>query len=142
MPSITVGGLSDVYSRLDKLDARTNSQDLLDTSGAFMLHRIRERFLKQESPDGSTWPESNAAKQRKKTGRDGGTLFDSGNLFHSISLGRSGVNGRSIFTTIDYAEKHNNGLGGQERREFLGFNEEDERGVVNIIEDRVRSALR
>lgn len=141
MPSVSLKGLSKLHNKFDKLEKGLNTQDMLDTLGAFMLHRIRERFLNQEAPSGSRWTESNAAKRRKAQNLGGGTLFDKGTLFHSISVGRTGKSGRSIFTTVDYARKHNEGLDGSIQREFLGFNEEDERLMTNLLDNRVRGLL-
>lgn len=141
MISVRIDGLDDVAKRFDELEQVSNTQDLLDTMGALMLHRIRERFLNEEAPDGSRWVDSYAAQRRKIENKGGGTLFDTGNLFHSISLGRHGENGRRIFTDVDYAAQHNFGEDGQWKREFLGFNEEDEALLNNLVENRIRSLL-
>jgi len=139
--TVKIRGIEQLNDKLDELEKRTSTKDLLDTAGAILLNRIKTRFLAQESPDGSKWRESDAARGRRLAKIDGGTLFDSGDLFHSISLGRSGTNGRSIFTTVDYADKHNSGLDGEEKRQFLGFNREDERAVTVLINSRIRGLL-
>jgi hypothetical protein len=61
-------------------------EEVLDTMAAAMLDRTRKRFLEQVSPDGVAWKESRAAMIRRVTGRDGGTLFDTGSLFHSLNV--------------------------------------------------------
>lgn len=139
---IRVSGLDKVALQVRRLQAATNTDDILDAAGAFILFRIRERFLKQQDPDGLTWEESEAAKDRKRAGIRGGTLFDTGALFNSISLGRAGPNQRSIFTTIPYARDHQEGISPQKLRVFLGFSLSDEIGVRNLIEARIRDALR
>jgi len=139
--NLRIVGLQALKNDLESLKLDTNTEDILDAAGAFLLFRIRTRFLNQEAPDGTTWVESFAAAARREAGEGGKTLFDTGTLFNSISLGR-GVKGiRTIFTNVDYAEKHQFGLEGNADRVFLGFNDEDERGVEAVISARIKSAL-
>lgn len=139
-------GFEKIEKRLRRMDLATNTEDVLDAAGAFILNQIKTRFLRQEATDGSTWKVSEAAKKRQSGGLGGGTLFDSGDLFNSIELSRGGPGIRIISTSLPYAAQHQLGLtvGGIEfpKREFLGVSEDDEDGVKNIIEDRIRIALR
>jgi len=137
--TIFAEGFKQIEKRLREAELATNTEDILDTAAAYLLNQIKTRFLRQEAPDGTTWIESQAAKNRKGSG---GTLFASGDLFNSIELSRGGVGVRIISTDLEYAPKHQFGLEGLPKREFLGFNEDDEQGVKNIIEDRIRLALR
>ncbi len=136
----TLFGEKALLTILGVVDSVTETQDVLDTAGAFLLFKIKERFLRQEAPGGEVWPESQAAKGRKKSNQGGGTLFDTGTLFHSITLGRYGKN-RSIFTDVTYADDHQRGINGQLQREFLGFNAGDETGVETLINARIVAAI-
>lgn len=144
--SILAEGFAAIQKRLNALELATNTEDVLDAAGAFILNQIKTRFLRQEATDGTTWEVSEAAKKRQSGGIGGGTLFDTGDLFNSIELSRGGPGVRIISTNIPYAAQHQFGLEVDgfkfPKREFLGINEDDEQGVRNIIEDRIRLALR
>jgi len=97
--------------------------DILDEAQALMLNRIRTRFLNTEAPDGTKWPVSEAAIARNF---NGDTLFDTGNLFHSIqAFIAEGPVMRAIGTDVPYGIVHQMGLNGNPVREFLGFSDED-----------------
>jgi phage virion morphogenesis protein len=142
MPKIRVkaDGFQEIANKLNKLNLATSTEETLDVAGAFLLNQIKTRFLRQEDTEGNKWPESQGSIFRKKSGRDGGTLFDSGKLFESIELRRGGPGVRIISTDVSYGEKHQFGLDGMPKREFLGFNAEDEAGVRRIIEARIKVA--
>jgi phage virion morphogenesis protein len=140
MIDINIKGSEALRIKLNNLDSALATREILDASGAFTLHRIRERYLRQEAPDGTTWVESYAAKRRKAKGKDGGTLFDTGRLFHSITLGRATKNTRSIFTNVPYGRRHQHGLG-IIKRKFLGFNESDELGVEALLRAKIKGLL-
>lgn len=133
-------GFGEIAAKLNDLKLATDTEETLDIAGAFLLNQIKTRFLNQEATDGSIWPESKGSIFRKKKGRDGGTLFESGRLFESITLGRDGPGRRVIFTDVPYAAKHQFGLDGNPVREFLGISVDDETGVRNIIEARIKAA--
>ena len=141
MLKVDLRGVQQVKLKVLAAEAATNVDDILDASGALMLNRIRTRFLAQTDTEGRIWVESKAAKRRKASGRGGGTLFDTGRLFHSISLGKGGKGVRRIFTSVEYARKHQDGLDSNVKREFLGFNLEDNNAVKSLIEFRIRSAI-
>lgn len=139
---IAVRGIPAIISKLNRLDEAVSVTGILDIAGAIMLNRIRTRFLRQEDTFGTPWIESRAAKRRKASGRGGGTLFDTGRLFHSISLIRSAPNERRITTDVEYAAKHQFGLEGQVKREFLGISGEDALVILSAINTRLRTATR
>jgi hypothetical protein len=99
-----------------------------------MLNQNRTRFLAQESPDGEKWLESEAAKKRKISGRDGGTMFDTGAMFHSIHIEEIGSTGSQSSLAqqsinipddaIPYAKYHHLGQG-QVQRVLLGASNSD-----------------
>lgn len=95
------------------------------------LSITRARFLAQTAPDGSIWLESAAAKRRRATGRGGGTLFDTGRLFHSLQatidrVTQDSIEG-SVGTDVPYSKKHQEGVPNTPivKREFLGWAEKD-----------------
>jgi len=139
-------GFENIQKQLNALGAAVNTEDTLDAAGAFVLNQIKTRFLRQEATDGSTWEVSQAAKARQAGAVGGGTLFASGDLFNSIELSRGGPGVRIISTDIPYAAQHQFGLEVDgfkfPKREFLGISPDDEQGVKNIIEDRIRNSLR
>ncbi len=143
---ILAEGFEKIAKQLNAMELATNTEDILDAAGAFVLNQIKTRFLRQEATDGTTWEVSQAAKNRQSGGIGGGTLFDTGDLFNSIELSRGGPGVRIISTSLPYAPQHQFGLEVDgvkfPKREFLGISPDDEEGVKNIIEDRIRNSLR
>jgi len=99
------------------------------------IGRIRKRFLRQENPDGSKWPESKAAKKRAAGGKTWakggpyapggwktgtGTLFSSGNLFHSLQLFKAGIGMWGIGSDVPYSVYYMN-----RQRTILGVTDEE-----------------
>jgi len=141
MIEIKVSGIPRIEAVLSALTTKLAPRDLLDESSAVLLNHIRDRFLRGIDPDGTEWPVSKAAMSRAASGRGGGTLYDTGKLFHSIQLFQHGENERGIGTDVPYGIKHNLGLEGMPRRTFLGFSGEDVQTVQEIIERRVMEAM-
>lgn len=139
---VEVSGTKELGLMFDRLSEVTNPENVLDAAGAILLNRVRTRFLDQEDPDGNRWPESQAAIKRRAIGRGGGTLFDTGALFHSIQLSTGGPGVRKISTDKPYAADHQRGLHGQEERVFLGFSNEDTRVVKTLIVAMIERAQR
>lgn len=134
------------------LDYTTETR-ILDDCGAFMLNKIRNRFLREVDPDERPWLPSKAGIKRRgtfsrarsgKLRRGTGTLFKTGHLFRSIQLApiTPGAVETSIRTDVFYAPFHQFGVDpftgrtrrpaykpyphpGIARRRFLGFNEGD-----------------
>ncbi len=137
MVRVVVNGLAELQERLDKVERGFNTQDTLDAAGAYVLNRIRTSFLAEEDPFGVPWIPSLAARKRAASGRGGGTGFDTGRLFNSISLARQG-NDRVVFTDVEYASDFQDG---PPARIFMEVTAEDEAAVQRIIQDRIRLAL-
>jgi len=140
--SISVRGLDKVQSTLARVQDLPKSAlpQVLTEAGAILLNRIRTRFLAEQDPNGLKWPKSAAARERA-LGKGGGTLFDSGRLFRSISLKRRGPLERVIFTDVPYAAAHQFGRG-QKQRIFLGFSDGDITVLERLVQVRVDEALR
>jgi len=130
-------------AQLIALFNRVASADItraMDSAGAVLLNRIRIRFLKQVNTEGQPWKPSYGSILRKQTGQDGGTLFDTGALFHSIQLSAPAPNERMISTDIPYAKKHQEGLG-EEKREFLGISKEDSQVITAVLQKFISGTL-
>jgi phage gpG-like protein len=126
----------------EALDTRT----ILDQGAALLFNRMRTRFLSEIDPTGVKWPRSQAAIRREKSGRGGGTLFDTGKLFRSLQLSAFGES-RVISTNVTdkrgfpYGTTHQFGLFGNPRRQFIGFGDDDVHLMSSFIFKRIRDAI-
>lgn len=111
--------------------------EALEDAATVILNRIRTRFLNETDPDGMRWPPSQAAL--KRTG--GGTLFDTGRLFHSIQLFRRSNNEIAIATDVDYGVYHQFGTATLPQRQFLGFSDDDVEVAGQVFESRLMEIL-
>lgn len=132
MIKITVAGQAPIQNKLNKLIGGLNEEFIADEAAAIVFRRIRTRFLKQTSPDGERWQDSNAALQRALSGRGGGTLYDTGRLYKSIQLASEGRGLRSIGTDVEYAPKL------QPTWPFMGIADED----VTIVYRRLQAHIK
>lgn len=112
---------------------------VMDEALAILLSYTRKRFLNETAPDGSKWQRSFAAIKREETGRGGGTLFDTGRLFHSIQILNMKNNTGQIYTDVPYARKHQDGEPPMPARQFIGIGEEFE-VISAMIRDRMEKA--
>jgi phage virion morphogenesis protein len=137
MLRITVQGQAGLERTLNDLSKALVVRDILDEASAVLLGRIRQRFLDETDPDGVAWIPSRASRLRA----GGGTLFDTGRLFHSIQLFSVDEESRAIGTNVPYAPFHQFGTRTLPRRQFLGFSDEDATIVEGLIIKRVQEAL-
>jgi len=144
--TITVVGQTGLEKAIAGLSDALDPVKILDEGAAVIYNRIRSRFLIQQAPDGTTWPVSQAALRRARSGRGGGTLFDTGRLFRSIQLYADGPTSRAIGTNVTspqgfpYAEKHQFGIGFPQRQ-FLGLASEDLDLMTRVIVRRIAEGL-
>lgn len=144
--TVTVQGQPGLEKAIKGLYDALDTTKILDEGAAVIYNRMRSRFLIQQAPDGSTWPVSQAALRRARTGRGGGTLFDTGRLFRSIQLYAESATSRAIGTNVTspqgfpYAEKHQFGIGFPQRQ-FLGFADEDLEMMTRVILNRIARGL-
>jgi phage virion morphogenesis protein len=117
-----------------------DQQEILDEGAAVLLARTRARFLRQVNPDEQPWLPSKAAIKRAIKGKGGGTLFDTGRLFHSIQLASSTTSERFIGTDVPYGRYHQYGKG-QELRQFLGFSDADVSLVQKLVIKRIKDGI-
>ena len=117
-------------------DGTPNVDELSQQIGAFFLSQNKSRYLRQVTPDEVPWIESDAAKARKGK-RDGGTLFDTGSMFHAMHLEET-ISGRTRINipddTIPYAKYHHFGRPPQIERTVLGISKSDKRTAVKMAE--------
>lgn len=132
-----------IDSFVDHLDSAidTGLRDAVSQSSALLLNRIRARFLDQVDPQGIPWPVSKAAQVRAEKGIDGGTLFDTGTLFHSIQLFSISPYEQAIGTDVPYAKFHQFGTFRLPIREFLGFSEQDAELALAVLVRNIKAAL-
>lgn len=123
---------------LVKVNKQINVEDIADQATAIILGRIRKRFLQGVDPDGRKWEVSQAALAREASGKGGGTLYDTGDLFRSIQAVKRGKGIRGIQTDVPYALKHHKGLDGQKQRRFLDTNEDDMQFITDFIVMRLK----
>lgn len=145
--SVTVTGQPGLVKAMQGLTDALDPTQILDEGAAVIYNRLRARFLIEQAPDGSKWPPSQAALRRARSGRGGGTLFDTGKLFRSIQLYADGPHTRAIGTNVTsptgfpYAFAHNFGVG-RPQRLFMGFAAEDLDVMARVILNRVARGLK
>lgn len=141
MMALVVTGEENVTHTLAAIAEALDATFILDQSAALLLNRIRDRFLRTMDETGKKWKPSFASYLRRKEGRGGDTLYDTGRMFHSIQVYADGPLGRMLGTDVEYAPKHQFGLEGMVVRRFIGVNEEDIGLVQAFIYKRVFHAL-
>lgn len=144
--TVTVVGQPGLLNAIQGLAEALDTTKILDEGAAVIYNRMRTRFLAETAPDGTKWPPSRAALRRARSGRGGGTLFDTGKLFRSIQLYAESPTSRAIGTNVTspsgfpYGEKHQFGIG-TVQRQFLGFAPGDLDVMKNVILRRVVDAM-
>lgn len=138
--SINLQGLEEVLAKLNVKAVDEAVREATTESLALLLNRNRARFLEQVSPTGEQWEPSFAAFKRSFSGRGGGTLFDTGTLFHSIQLYSVSPTEGAIGTDVPYASAHQFGVG-QEQRQFLGFSDADMDLALKVYLKKVTEAI-
>lgn len=131
-------GIIELITSLEKGEFLPIEQ-VLDQATTVLLNRTRTRFLDERDPDGKKWIPSKAGRLRREAGGSG-TLYDTGSLFHSISLitkkPRSHIlgvlpgatNTETGMPVADYAIVHQTG-----RWPFLGVSDADADAVVDVL---------
>jgi phage gpG-like protein len=135
---IQITGAPDAQKVFADLIGALNTRDILDESGAILFNRIRTRFLQETDASGQKWVKSGAALRRARLGQGGGTLYETGRLFHSLQLHAMGQNDSAIGTNVPYAIVHN----ADERWEFLAFGAEDVSIATQLVIARIEKAMK
>lgn len=139
MIDLDLTGFAEVEKSIIGMNVDLASHEAVIEAGAVLLNRLRSRFLRQVDPNGIAWEPSYAAFLRSfglggHGGRSGGgTLFDTGNLFHSIQLYSVSPFEESIATDVYYGVFHNEGTATLPKREFMGFGDEDEEVALRVL---------
>lgn len=146
---------------LQKLAAVTDNNvrgQIMDDFGSYMVSEIDRRFETETGPDGEPWEKSYRAREE-----GGQTLSDSGILRQSITHIHS-ADKLEVGSAMVYARIHQEGgvikpknakklsfrVGGHfiqtdqvemPSRPYLGFTDDDEAELVNIIHDHWQEAL-
>ena len=139
-----------VRKMLDELRERgdVDVEDFLDAAAATLLARTRRRFLAETDPDGKAWPKSEASIVRRSKG-DTGTLFDTGSLFHSLTITRKtaglravgvlagAVNRNSRMKVADYAKYLIPGGSAKGKWRFLGVSYQNQLLRERLLQTKV-----
>lgn len=136
----SVAGIDALVKKLQGGAIDQSLREATTESMSLLLNRTRTRYLDQVSPDGVAWEPSYAAFLRSFNGRGGGTLFDTGNLFHSIQLYSVSPTEGAIGTDVEYSKYHQFGQGDM-HREFLGFSTGDEELALKVFFKKISEAL-
>lgn len=137
-----LAGIKHVIDLLDGTQIPDQVERAVEESSALILNRIRTRFLKQVDPQEQPWIPSAASFRRAKQGRGGGTLFDTGRLFHSIQLYKTAPFEIHIGTDVPYGPNHQYGTIKLPQREFLGFSPKDRDLALNVFLKRIEGAFK
>lgn len=90
------------------------------------------RFRTSDDPQGQEWiPSKRVLRQGK-----GRTLVETGRLQKSISYSSDSFE-VNIGTDVEYAAKHQEGLDGLPKREFLGISAKDEEEIERIVQKHI-----
>lgn len=129
-----------VSSLILKIDSAIAPSLILDDAVAFLLNRIRTRFLQEKDPDNVAWPPSKAAVKRRSHGGTG-TLFNTGRLFHSIQGAGTGDNQRIIGTDVPYAKYMQNGSYHNVPRIFIGIGGGDAQMASDYLMRKIQDRI-
>lgn len=125
----TGNGLFNLTKELGRVK---NFTSMLKEIGQSLEASTKLRFNTSTDPDGDRWEPS---KRVLRQGR-GRTLVETGRLQKSISYSYD-ANEVNIGTDVPYAEKHQEGLDGLPKREFLGISQKDEQEIERIVQKHV-----
>ncbi|NEO59152.1 MAG: phage virion morphogenesis protein [Moorea sp. SIO4G2] len=90
----------------------------------------KQRFLKEQDPDGKEWAPLSSSTLKSK--RSGQKLVETGRLIRSLQWTVSPVEG-VYFTPVEYAIYLQKGTRSMPKRPFLGLNKQDVRNIEQIF---------
>ena len=136
--SIRVEGLKRVQQKLKvTADRLINLQPYWQLVGLYVQRQtIRERFNKEQSPEGQKWkPLSHATIRRRKKHHKKGSmkiLQDTGELRRSIAYEANNDSVR-VGSKLKYARTHQFGRGNIPARPFLGVTESEKQHITSMF---------
>lgn len=135
--SFHVEGLKQLQQKLKvTADRLANLQPYWQSVGMYIQRQtIRERFNKEQSPEGLKWkPLSHATIRRKKRHKRGQMkiLHDTGELRRSITYEADNHSAR-IGSKLKYARTHQFGRGYIPARPFLGVTQNEIRHITSMF---------
>ena len=136
--SIRVEGLKRVQQKLKvTADRLINLQPYWQLVGMYVQRQtIRERFNKEQSPEGQKWkPLSHATIRRRKKHHKKGSmkiLQDTGELRRSIAYEANNDSVR-VGSKLKYARTHQFGRGNIPARPFLGVTESEKQHITSMF---------
>ena len=135
--SIQVEGLIRLRQRLKvTVDKLQNMRQFWSSVGMYVQGQtIRERFNKEQSPEGQKWkPLADTTKRRKKRHKRGQMkiLQDTGELRRSMAY-EAGNNSVKVGSVLKYAQTHQFGRGKIPARPFLGVTESEKKHITSMF---------
>ncbi len=120
----------------------SDPSELMEEIGQIMLLSTDQRWEKEVDPDGNRWAENSEYTRRLKReqGRIDKILQSSGRARASINykVDRDQV---TIGTNVEYMVKHQLGIEGQKKREFLGISDEDKVEIAIAADDYLKRII-
>jgi phage virion morphogenesis protein len=115
----------------------TRMKNFWGSVGSYVQRRtIKERFDKEQSPDGTKWQKLSPSTVKRRTKRHKGgdmrILQDTGELRRSVHF-RADDGGVAIGTNVKYARTHQYGRGKIPARPFLGINAEEREHIMQMV---------
>ena len=136
--SIQVEGLIRLRQRLKvTVDKLQNMRQFWSSVGMYVQRQtIRERFNKEQSPEGQKWkPLADATIRRRKKRHKRGQmkiLHDTGELRRSMAY-EAGNNSVKVGSVLKYAQTHQFGRGKIPARPFLGVTESEKKHITSMF---------
>lgn len=128
---------AEIRQRLQRLQRKVGDlTPAMKNIGEALILSTDDRFDKEIAPDGTPWKPNTAftIAKKKALGRINKVLQSTGQMRASIAYQAS--RDRVVIGTNDRkAAKHQFGLEGLPKREFLGVSDDDRVEIVQIIED-------
>ena len=144
--NIKVEGLNEVQKKLKvTADKLKNMTQFWDSVGRYVQRQtIKERFDKEQSPDGQKWKPlaPSTVKHRKKRHKKGNMkiLQDTGELRRSIAY-EAGDNFVKVGSKLKYARTHQFGRKNIPARPFLGVNDMEKQQIISMFRQYVKRQI-
>lgn len=141
--NIKVEGLNEVQKKLKvTADKLKNMTQFWDTVGKYVQRQtIKERFDKEQTPDGQKWKPlaPSTVKHRKKRHKKGNMkiLQDTGELRRSVTY-EAGDNFVKVGSKLKYARTHQFGRKKIPARPFLGVNDMEKQQITLMFRQYVK----